>query len=100
MPAWSGSGEDALPGLQAAAFSLCCHTAFPGYMHVWKELSGVSSSWVTRSTRLELYPYDDIPFVVVVQLPSHARLCDPVDYSTPGLPGSHHLLEFAQVHVH
>ena len=26
--------------------------------------------------------------------------CDPVDCSTPGLPVPHHLLEFAQVHVH
>ena len=27
-------------------------------------------------------------------------LCDPMDCSTPGLPVLHHLLEFAQVHVH
>ena len=27
-------------------------------------------------------------------------LCDPVDYSTPGFPVLHHLLEFAQTHVH
>ena len=27
-------------------------------------------------------------------------LCDPMDCSTPGLPTPHHLLEFAQVHVH
>ena len=27
-------------------------------------------------------------------------LCDPKDCSIPGLPVSHHLLEFAQVHVH
>ena len=27
-------------------------------------------------------------------------LCDPMDCSTPGLPVSHHLPEFAQVHVH
>ena len=26
-------------------------------------------------------------------------LCYPMDCSTPGLPGPHHLLEFAQVHV-
>ena len=36
--------------------------------------------------------------VVVVQ--SCPTLCDPVDCSTPGLSVSHHLLEFAQVHVH
>ena len=38
--------------------------------------------------------------VVVVQLPSHVELCDPMDCSTPGLPVPHHLLKFAQVHVH
>ena len=27
-------------------------------------------------------------------------LCGPMDYSMPGLPVPHHLLEFAQVHVH
>ena len=27
-------------------------------------------------------------------------LCNPMDYSTPGFPDPHHLLEFARVHVH
>ena len=27
-------------------------------------------------------------------------LCDPMDYSTPGFPVHHQLLEFAQTHVH
>ena len=27
-------------------------------------------------------------------------LCDPMDFSMPGLPVPHHLLKFAQVHVH
>ena len=27
-------------------------------------------------------------------------LCDPIDCSTPGFPDLHHLLEFAQTHVH
>ena len=27
-------------------------------------------------------------------------LCDPMGYSTPGFPVLHHLLEFAQMHVH
>ena len=37
---------------------------------------------------------------VVVQSPSHIRLCYFMDCSTPGLPVPHHLLKFAQVHVH
>ena len=31
---------------------------------------------------------------------SFLPICDPMDYSTPGLPVLHHLLELAQVHVH
>ena len=27
-------------------------------------------------------------------------LCDPMDFSTPGFSVPHHLLKFAQVHVH
>ena len=39
-------------------------------------------------------------FVVAVQWLSHARLCDPMDGSTPGFPALHHLPDFAQTHVH
>ena len=35
-----------------------------------------------------------------VQSPSHVRLCDPMNHSTPGLPVHHQLLEFTQIHVH
>ena len=35
-----------------------------------------------------------------VQLLSHVWLCDPTDYSTPGSPVLHYLLQFAQTHVH
>ena len=38
--------------------------------------------------------------VVAVQLPSHVWLLDPMNCSIPGFPVPHHLLEFAQVHVH
>ena len=40
---------------------------------------------------------------VLLLLFSHwvvSTLYDPMDYSTPGLPVPHHLLEFTQVHVH
>ena len=36
----------------------------------------------------------------VVQLLPCLTLCDPMDCSTPGFPVLHHLLEFAQTHVH
>ena len=38
------------------------------------------------------------PFRPVAQ--SCPTLCDPIDCSTPGFPVLHHLLEFAQTHVH
>ena len=39
--------------------------------------------------------------VVVVQSLSHRpTLCDPMDCSMPSFPVLHHLLEFAQIHVH
>ena len=34
-----------------------------------------------------------------VQLLSRVQLCNPMDYSTPGLPVHHQLLELAQTHV-
>ena len=39
-----------------------------------------------------------IKFSSVAQLCS--TLCDPMECSTPGFPVHHHLLEFAQIHVH
>ena len=39
-------------------------------------------------------------YIVVVKLPRHVQLCDPMDCSMLGLPVPHHHLEFAQVHVH
>ena len=38
--------------------------------------------------------------IIVVQALSRVRLDDPADCSTLGFPGLHHLLEFAQTHVH
>ena len=36
----------------------------------------------------------------LVQSLSRVRLCDPMDYSTPGLPVHHQLPEFTQTPVH
>ena len=38
--------------------------------------------------------------IVIVQLLSCAQLCDPVDFSTPGLPVICHLPELTQTHIH
>ena len=42
---------------------------------------------------------DQLFVVVLLQLLSHAGLCDLMDYSTPGPPILHCLPEFAQIHV-
>ena len=42
--------------------------------------------------------FSSVQFRSVVQ--SCLTLCDPTDYSTPGFPVHHQLLELAQTHVH
>ena len=44
------------------------------------------------------YFYPSVQFSSVTQ--SCPTLCDPMNYSMPGLPVHHHLLEFTQTHVH
>ena len=46
-----------------------------------------------------LVPRTILGFVVVQSL-RLVQLCNHMDCSTPGLPVHHHLLEFAQIHVH
>ena len=43
---------------------------------------------------------DYLFLVVVIQSLSCVWLCDPMDCNMPGFPVLHHLLEFAQTHVH
>ena len=40
------------------------------------------------------------PLLLCSVTQSCPTLCDPTDCSTPGLPAPHHLLKFAQVHIH
>ena len=44
--------------------------------------------------------YSAMRICVCVQLLSHVSHHDPMDCSTPGFSVPHHLLEFAQIHVH
>ena len=43
-------------------------------------------------------PFSSVQFSSVTQ--SCLTLCDPMNHSTPGLPGHHQLPEFTQTHVH
>ena len=62
-------------------------TALAGLHH--GNLSNNSETWILNPSCCHCS---------VVQL--YLTLCDPMDCSTPGLPILHHLLEFAQIHVH
>ena len=72
-----------------------------------KGLTRVFSSTIVQkhqffSTQLSLqsisHPYSSVKFSSVAQ--SCPTLCDPMNYSTPGLPVHHQLPEFTQTHVH
>ena len=51
-----------------------------------------------NSKRTEMATYLKVQFSSVAQ--SCPTLCDPMNYSTPGLPVHHQLPEFTQTHVH
>ena len=42
----------------------------------------------------------NLRFVVVVQLLTHVKLCDPMDCIMPSSSDLYYLLEFAQIHVY
>ena len=44
--------------------------------------------------------YPTFLYLFSIQFSSCPTLCDPMDYSTPGLPVHHQLLEFTQIHFH
>ena len=61
--------------------------------------------WATRkalsiylSICTYMYVYTSVKSSSVAQ--SCPTLCDPMNHSTPGLPGHHQLPEFTQIHVH
>ena len=70
----------------------------------WR-IQGLSSPWGHKESdtteRLSLslhYVFSSVQFSSVTQ--SCLILCDPMNYSTPGLPIHHQLPEFTQTHVH
>ena len=76
-----------------------CATKSHTYIHSFKK----------EGTRSRSYMLPHLPLCLGQGLSVHCcylvtkscpTLCDPMDCSTPGLPVPHHLLKFAQVHVH
>ena len=63
----------------------------------WIFYSPFGSLWVWKSSSKLLFS-SSAQFSSVAQ--SCPTLCDPMDYSTPGIPVHHQLPEFTQTHVH
>ena len=87
------------PQVQPRTHSLllkgCCHEprAIPGLVTFTGERFNLG--W---ETRLDHYSFLGFQFSSGAQ--SWLTLCDPMDWSIPGLPVQHQLLELAQTHVH
>ena len=55
-----------------------------------------------KNFKLELVVAQHCEYILLIfsAAKSHPTLCESMDYSTPGFPVLHYLLEFAQIHVH
>ena len=67
-------------------------------MAQWLRTRVIFSGYTDYSFHLESLMVVRQQFSSVAQL--CPTLCDPMDYSTPGLPVHHQLLEFTKTHVH
>ena len=83
---------------QVAAHGLSSCGMWDHLLHSMWDLSSLTRD-LTRNLHCTVgsYPLDH-QFSSVAQL--CLTLCDPMDYSTPGFPVRHQLLEVAQTHVH
>ena len=64
----------------------------------WKQPKGpLTDQWIKKMWYIHTMEYS-VQFSSVAQ--SCPTLCDPMDYSTPGLPVHHQLPEFIQTHAH
>ena len=64
----------------------------------WKGKYRAAITFVENSGESKIFRKNALQFSSVAQ--SCPTLCDPMNRSTPGLPGHHHLPEFTQTHVH
>ena len=71
----------------------------------------ITNTWKLNSTHLNLWVKEDfwrkkrnedenIKICYCSITKSHPTLCNPMDYSIPGFPVLHYLLDFVQTHVH
>ena len=62
----------------------------------WEGLLPETCLWGERLWQKKSVEFSSVQLVAQ----SCSTLCDPMNWSTPGLPVHHHLLEFTQTHVH
>ena len=96
--------------------SVTCSTMVPGMqagslLSLWQAAASQDGGMTEPLTQSDVRRYGDHrqsplalllvpPFISSVQLLSRFRLCDPMNYGTPGLPIHHQLPESTQTHVH
>ena len=91
------SPECSLEGLVEAETPILWPPDAKSYFSIPSLLTFISAS-VWEAFCDEFLPWCSVQFSSVDQ--SCLTLCDPMDYSNPGLPVHHQLLEFTQTHVH
>ena len=74
------------------------------YMYVFHGIILFIHYYYVKNASLDMFPkVKEIKAkinVFVVQSLSCVQLCNPMDYSMPGSPILHCLMEFTQIHVH
>ena len=84
-----------LPLSQMVLMKGCLHKVYFG----WYKDTNCNLGFIEeRRIIFGISLFSSVQFSSVAQ--SCPNLCDPMSYSTPGLPVHHHLLEFTQTHVH
>ena len=56
----------------------------------------LTDEWIKKVWNVYVCVY----IYIICSVTKCSTLCDPTDYSTPGFPVLHHLLELGQTHVH
>ena len=70
---------------------------FMAFKYLWFSGQNIFKIPVRKKKKMEVV-FSSVQFSSVTQ--SCPTLCDPMEYSTPGLPAHHQLPEFTQTHVH
>ena len=66
-----------------------------------RHLQGISDKMISSRKEVRSWVHVEAKISAVQSIAQLClTLCNPMDFSTPGLPVHHHLLQFVQTHVH